>query len=357
MKIVLETPETLTIRDHAFQRVLTGGVLACAGISLLILLLGQPDPGALGLGAWVAALVCAAFALTGVHMLATVADTTLEFARRERSVRLTERRLRARHVTELSFDAIEDVVLQETTMQNGRFSGSNYRVAFQCGDGTTVPWTSHFSPAGYDVADCAAAARAFGGWARAKELDASQSPEGLPASGPADENSQGNWGCTGSLLIVFMLIGISMATYEWRVVRAALPVPATITASGISIRPHTDRDTYEPDIRFQYQVNGVAYTGTRTLPSPVSSSRSWAAELAERFPVGAQVTAWYTPDAPDDAFLVRKVSKFPYFLIGVPILIVVLFRHTLPRRRRREDSFAGAMVPVVQVDGSSEGVR
>ena len=81
----------------------------------------------------------------------------------------------------------------------------------------------------------------------------------------------------------------------------------------------SDGDTYRPVVEYRYQVDDRPYTSTRTLPIAESRSGKWAHRVIGRFTVGNTYTAWYDPEAPSEAFIVRSRSMIaPVFtLIGV----------------------------------------
>jgi hypothetical protein len=76
---------------------------------------------------------------------------------------------------------------------------------------------------------------------------------------------------------------------------------------GISTNRRTgsSRTTYTPRISYRYQVAGNTYTSDRAAFIYNSSSRK-AQTFVERFPPGAQVTAYYNPGHPAEAVLMRE---------------------------------------------------
>lgn len=120
---------------------------------------------------------------------------------------------------------------------------------------------------------------------------------------------------------LFMLIGAGMAWSQAAKLGGWLPVTATVGGGEIKVNRDSDGDTYAPVVHFTYRVGGVEHTAHTPQPMEISSGDRGAAQrVVARFTPGQQVTAWYNPAAPDEAYLIREADFFPYLFILFPML-------------------------------------
>lgn len=110
---------------------------------------------------------------------------------------------------------------------------------------------------------------------------------------------------------------------------SASQTQAVVLSSAIGTKGSQGDRTYVPDIRYQYTINGKAYTSQRVYPGFSGYSGHGYAD-AERMvldhPKGKKCTVWYEKDKPHIAFLVPRSSWVPVFLMlfGVPFAAVGL---------------------------------
>lgn len=91
---------------------------------------------------------------------------------------------------------------------------------------------------------------------------------------------------------------------------------------GVWLRNKKDADThYQPTVEYTYTVDGTAYTNDRVSFTEHSGSteRSWAEDIVDRFPIGAEVTVYYKPGAPDEAVLDPGVDQDNYVVLVIAI--------------------------------------
>ncbi len=120
---------------------------------------------------------------------------------------------------------------------------------------------------------------------------------------------------------LFIVIGVVQAWTQERRLNTFIAVPARVTATGTaSHRGSKGRSYFTPAVDFRYVVDDHEHTGHAAEAIAGHHSRADAQAIADRFPVGAQVTAWRSPSDPDDAYLLREASFFPYLLILFPML-------------------------------------
>jgi hypothetical protein len=133
--------------------------------------------------------------------------------------------------------------------------------------------------------------------------------------------------------LIFMGIGWGFIIYDNCRMIICQPVSATIVSSQVNTLNYNGRSTYyKPEVKYSYSVNGKTYQCDRIEPGARTSSQylSRAQDVVNRYPVQTQVTAWYWPSNPSNAFLVRKVVPFLYgwslfvslfFVAGVSVIV------------------------------------
>ena len=102
--------------------------------------------------------------------------------------------------------------------------------------------------------------------------------------------------------------------------------PVTATVLGTRVDEHSDSDgsTYEPVVVYRYRVGDREFTASRVTPLKESRSGGWARRVTTRYSVGGTYTAFYDPENPAEAFLMRSRSILPWAFIGIP-LVGILF--------------------------------
>ena len=112
---------------------------------------------------------------------------------------------------------------------------------------------------------------------------------------------------------IFLLFGLSFAgigvnkLLEARASRAWLSAPAEVLSATIETSSHSSGrggggTSRTPRITYRYAVAGQTYTGDRAA---FFYSNNDAYDFVRRFPPGAHTTAYYDPQDPTDAVLVR----------------------------------------------------
>lgn len=123
----------------------------------------------------------------------------------------------------------------------------------------------------------------------------------------------------GILLIV--VIGLAMAGfggYMWMEqgerIDSYEQTEATVVSSDVDRRTSSTSEggtstTYYPEVTYEYTVDGEAYQSENVMPGPGETGkgqRGWAEGIVEDHPEGETVTAYYDPEDPSNAFLVKN---------------------------------------------------
>jgi hypothetical protein len=103
-------------------------------------------------------------------------------------------------------------------------------------------------------------------------------------------------------------------------------VPGTVIKSGVVDERGADSTGYTLFVHYDYDVNGVHYTGTRTGFGRRSYIRQKRARAeADRYPVSSQVTVWFDPAKPENAVLTRESpDSILMIVLGSGLLALVL---------------------------------
>ncbi len=129
---------------------------------------------------------------------------------------------------------------------------------------------------------------------------------------------------------IFMLNRYREARREAKESKDWLSTSGLISFSDIStITPTREVDitrspTYAPVVEYTYTVQGIAYRGKRIgFGTVISSTRTEAASIIERYPVGTVVNVYYDPHNPAEAVLEQKVGSQTGFLVLICICILL----------------------------------
>lgn len=144
-----------------------------------------------------------------------------------------------------------------------------------------------------------------------------------PLSSQPTAASQGTW-IVGLLGLFFLLTGCTTAWFLtvvpcWRLWQAQrwVTTECTIVDSRTDEVDGVESTTFRPQIRYEYQVNGVSQTASRYTFFNVASSRNWAKKIVDQYPVGSQQTCYYDPAAPHEAVLLRSFFSDVGFWFGL----------------------------------------
>lgn len=155
-------------------------------------------------------------------------------------------------------------------------------------------------------------------------------------------------GTVGTLLFLGIFAGLSGfgPAFEHNVaVQEYEPTTATIQSTDIDVRTDSDGDEhYNPVIEYEYTVDGEQYEQDNTFPGRFTRDRqseSWAQDIVDQYEPGEEVTVYYDPSAPQNAYLRNDGLPGGWFVaVGfVPVAIaggVYLIRKGFRRWRQRQ---------------------
>lgn len=147
----------------------------------------------------------------------------------------------------------------------------------------------------------------------------------------------------GGLLV--LVVGIAIAGYggydylqQQQAIETAEPVEAVVLETDVdSTSSASSPDVnYYPYVRYEYTYGGETYTATDVYPASVQRShdtRSAARSVIDEYEVDGTVTAYVTPDSPDDAFLRKQRSNDPLLAVGIGAIVALLGARSVLTRR------------------------
>jgi hypothetical protein len=131
--------------------------------------------------------------------------------------------------------------------------------------------------------------------------------------------------------VVFVLVGgiaLAIGIVQYRDgedTKSWTATTAQITSTDIEQKTETRRDsdgdrrtstTYTPIVHYTYSVDGTTYDGARIKMGLSSGGEGRALDIVERYPIGAEVTAYYDPGDPDSAVLEQGADRTGTYLFG-----------------------------------------
>jgi hypothetical protein len=129
-------------------------------------------------------------------------------------------------------------------------------------------------------------------------------------------------------LVICVVVGIALIAYSFyqrsrlRESESWVQTTATITKAELMTSNTTDSVEYRILVVYEYVANGVSYTGKRIGFGPRSYLRKKRAQIElERYPVSGMVVAYFNPEKPEEAVLVREApSNILYLAMGISLL-------------------------------------
>jgi hypothetical protein len=311
MKIIARTPTELIIRDSATTFRALGALLAASGAFAIWMGVTQDPDGVVGV---VPTVIGALVALGGVLLIALPSNKTFAFSKAERVFVIAKERFGRVQRQTIPLRDIVDVSLEESTSSD---SASTYRVAVTLVDQRRIPWTSYYTSGAASKRAVVEVVREF------LELEpGARLGSGAPTA--KDEQDQrrgrGMLFAMGAFCCLFLGLGVTMLAKEQRRLAVFLPVTATVLSSRVDEHSDSDGSTYEPVVVYRYRVNDREYTASRVTPLAESRSGRWASRVTARYQVGSTYTAFYDPENPSEAFLLRTRSVIPWAFVAIPLV-------------------------------------
>ena len=260
------------------------------------------------------------FALIGAACIVLPARVVAAFDRRARTLTITRRTLRGYTRDEVALDRITDVI---AAVSPGPSRSATWRVEVVLRDGTHLPLTHSYSNSPLN-AQAAKAAEDFLGLTPSPEAAA------LRARFAGRAPTRGSL-VTGMVFCsLFVVVGFWMLYSEWTQLTFYRPVPARVLSSGyVTVHGSKGGVSYRPAITFEYEVGGRSYQSRHATVLNESRGGDWAFGIMNRFPSGAETTAWYDPGDPSKALLLHEWSLFPLIFLAIPLAIMVMFARML----------------------------
>ncbi len=129
------------------------------------------------------------------------------------------------------------------------------------------------------------------------------------------------------LPLVFFGVGGYMVWNQHHKITTYRPVAAEVLSKDIEVHRSRNSDgrtstSYKPIVEYRYQVDGTTHECDVVTPLDESATQGWARETINRYQVGQQTEAYYNPDDPDEAFLIKQYSFFPYIFLLSPMVFL-----------------------------------
>lgn len=138
---------------------------------------------------------------------------------------------------------------------------------------------------------------------------------------------------------IFLLVGLGMSFFGYRLIRKAQAsaewptANGTIKSSTVDVERERERDSegdihyetkYIPNIVYQYQVEGMDYIGERvSFGGTSSSNQARAYKLTHQYPEGAEVTVYFNPEDPHDAVLQPGTTWTTYVVLVMGVVFTL----------------------------------
>ncbi|MCX7975763.1 MAG: DUF3592 domain-containing protein [Bellilinea sp.] len=139
--------------------------------------------------------------------------------------------------------------------------------------------------------------------------------------------------CVGVFFLLFAGIGVWLILrYQKNKEKAwqSLNWPKTsgrVIESRIAEHESEDEDghvtsTYSPVVRYEYQVNGVAYTGGKIAVGGVVaiSNKKKVQQTIDQYPEGKLVVVYYNPQNPAEAVLETRIAGKAELIAGIILI-------------------------------------
>jgi hypothetical protein len=123
------------------------------------------------------------------------------------------------------------------------------------------------------------------------------------------------------------------AYHQDRMIKSFAPVDAKVLSSQVTSEQTRHSTHYHMEARYQYVVAGQAYISDQVTAVEIWGSGDWANDLVSKYKAGSACKAYYNPEKPGEAILLRIHSFGPYLdmLGGALMLAMGIFAFKLVR--------------------------
>ena len=144
-----------------------------------------------------------------------------------------------------------------------------------------------------------------------------------------------------ALFVAFVLLyGVGGIVHQDRALKAYRPVEATVIMTYVGTRTYTvrgghERTAFTPVVGYRYEAQGHVFTSDKVFSTPFhthenvplacTGNREWASTVLAPYSAGKRIQAFYNPDNPSDAVLVKRYDFEPYLcvLLGAAMLVLI----------------------------------
>ncbi len=314
MRIVINSPEILELRDGISTQRVTCGVMLVLGLTVFGIQL-MPDAES-SLFAYVLGSV---MVISGAAGIALFRSARLRVDMASGNVLIGSEGMRGRRAWNFPTKDIVDVTVEESIDADGHGA---FRVTFVLRDGRRFPLSPDYSPHH-------ARAVTVAELVRARVLARSDAPA-LPwprGRVPTPKALRRERHVIGAMLLAaaaLVAVGVHLASEEQRSLRQFRPVTVVVEGVRVESRLGDNGETMRrASVTYSYRVEGTTYRSDRVTPLDEWRKGGWAGEIAQRFTPGRLYEGYYDPRDPSQAYLLRRRNAVPLILIAIPLFGVL----------------------------------
>ena len=135
-----------------------------------------------------------------------------------------------------------------------------------------------------------------------------------------------SWMLAALLLVIpfwLFLTELGSAQRQHRINRSYQPVTATVRSACVtSFTGSRGAVHYVPEVQYQYEVDGKTYQSDKLMALSAWGTEAWANAVVAKYKAGEPCTAFFDPQYPGQAVLLKRYSFQPYFgLIEVAFIL------------------------------------
>ncbi len=122
-----------------------------------------------------------------------------------------------------------------------------------------------------------------------------------------------------------IIVGVWLVWGQHQRLTQFQPIDATVLGKEVGQRRTSGGDLREyPVVEYEYDVGGERYSSDEVFLFPVNYKGNWARRVIAPFNVGDRLLAFYDPNDPSDAYLLRDTTFAPYAFVLFPMIFVMI---------------------------------
>ena len=135
-------------------------------------------------------------------------------------------------------------------------------------------------------------------------------------------------------VLLMVLIGLGMVGYGGYShmvassnLSSSIMVNGTIESTGVDRDPGRRGTDYRPEVSYSFSYNGSEHTNDDIYPSGITRDYDFSYEAEdeiEEYEEGENVTVYFSPGYPDQAFLRHESTNRPYIMMAAGASFAVL---------------------------------